>query len=79
MRPMKRTSHIRLIEKAHGKRLEALIREGIEAGDTWSELADRIGCSRQSIINWAKEMGVEIITTRTVRIPSEEQMGEAVS
>jgi hypothetical protein len=67
---MKKTKQMRDIEVAHGKCLEVLIRELIEAGKDWEEVAADLGVSRGTLFNWTLRMGGEV--RRTIHFRSED-------
>lgn len=54
----------RLVEQAHGRPVEALLRGYNELGWTQGEIADHLGVSRISVVRWFSEYGIKAARSR---------------
>jgi len=70
-----KTPQMRLLEQERGTRLEDLIRDGIEAGRTWDEIAYDLGVTRLTLRDWTRRMGGRVEMRRTVRFDTGEPVG----
>jgi transposase-like protein len=73
---MTKSDKSRRIESDKGKTIEALIRERVEAGMDWGDVAKDLGVSRFTLRRWIDQLGGEMV--RTVRFRSEQHFRERV-
>lgn len=69
---MAKTPRMRCIEFDRGKSLETIIREGVEAGWTWDEIARDLGVTRLTLRDWMTDLGAEVTSSKTVRFVPQE-------
>lgn len=55
---MNKTQGMRLLEYESGRSIEELIREQVEAGKDWSEIADTLDVSRLTLRRWVRDLGL---------------------
>ena len=69
---MLKTRDMRLCEYEAGRPIEELIRDYVEAGKDWGEVADALGVARLTLRRWVKQLGLRRETRwRLVQEPRE--------
>ena len=62
---MNKTEKMRRIEAERGQPLEAIIRDRIESGASWSKLAEELEVSQLTLRGWAnKRLRLRLVTER---------------
>jgi len=69
---MNKTKLMERVEARHGRPIEELLREQVEAGRTLEQMAVALGVSITTLHIWMFRLGGEVVERRTVRFRSEE-------
>jgi transposase-like protein len=69
---MQKTAQARCLEAERGKSIEQMVREAIEQGRTWEDLALDLGITRFTLREWCRRLGIRVETRHSVSFRSEE-------
>lgn len=69
---MSKSRMLRFIEREQGQPLEEILRRGLEEGKTRNQIAAELGVSRLTLRRWIRNLGAQVVITRTVHFPAED-------